>query len=316
MSFSDAVMEIRAGQEIGWVDPKRFAEMFLAGRAKSMFHTYDLAFRKLWFHGLEIGKSVFWWTPMDLAGYLVLLDECNNTVNMVKQASAVVTLLKEAVELESLASSRIVQTVKKGVMKSARERDIVRRKKVKSVMLLDHMRLLICKLFKRPAEKVKPVDQRFLVMMLLLFFAMKRFVCDINVLRGGHLEFYVYSSKTDQLGKGFVFHVTGEKFEGFSIPKVLNWYLESTGLRGTDYLFSRFRNEKGKVVAQGSYYISYSSSAVQLKTFCLKNGILPLTMHSGRRGGATAAVEVGIDRMNIQAVGNWSSVCVDSYFCP
>ena len=54
--------------------------------------------------------------------------------NMVKQASAVVTLLKEAVELESLASSRIVQTVKKGVMKSACERDIVRRKKVKSVM--------------------------------------------------------------------------------------------------------------------------------------------------------------------------------------
>ena len=76
---------------------------------------------------------------MDMAGYLVLLDECNATVNMVKQASAVVTLLKEAVELESLASSRIVQTVKKGVMKAARERDIVRRKRVKSVMLLDHV---------------------------------------------------------------------------------------------------------------------------------------------------------------------------------
>ena len=97
---------------------------------------------------------------------------------------------------------------------------------------------------------------------------------------------------------------------------MLNWYLESTGLRGTDYLFPRFRNEKGKVVAQGSYYISYSSSALQLKTFCLKCGIPPLTMHSGRRGGATAAVDAGIDRMNIQAVGNWSSDCVDSYFCP
>ena len=68
MSFSDAVMEIGAGQQIGWVDPKRFAEMFLAGRAKSTFPTYDLVFRKLWFHGLEIGKSVFWWTPMDMAG--------------------------------------------------------------------------------------------------------------------------------------------------------------------------------------------------------------------------------------------------------
>ena len=316
-------MEIRAGKEIGWVDPKKFAEIYLAGRAKSTFPTYDLAFRKIWFHGLEIGKSVFWWTPMDMAGYLVLLDECNATVNMVKQASAVVTLLKESVELESLASSRIVQTVKKGVMKSARERDIVRRRKVKSVMTLDHVRLFICKLYKRPAVKVKAADRRFLVMMLLLFFGMKRFddikklrVCDINVLRGGHLEFYVDSSKTDQLGKGFVFHVTGEKIKGFSIPKVLNWYLESTGLRGKDYLFPRFRNEKGKVVAQGSYYISYSSSALQLKNFCLKCGIPPLTMHSGRRGGATAAVDAGIDRMNIQAIGNWSSDCVDSYFCP
>ena len=197
-------MELRAGKEIGWIDPEKFAEVYLAGRAKSTFPTYDMAFRKIMFHGLEIGKCVFYWTPMDLAGYLVLLDECNATVNMVKQASAVVTLMKELVELESLASSRIVQTVKKGVMKSARERDLVRKRKVKSVMTLDHVRLFICKLYKRPAVKVKAADRRFLVMMLLLFFGMKRFddikklrVCDINVLRGGHLEFYVDSLKSD-----------------------------------------------------------------------------------------------------------------------
>ena len=135
---------------------------------------------------------------MDMAGYLVLLNDCNAMVNMVKQALAVVTLFKEALELESLAGSRLVQTVKRGVMKEARGRDIVRKKKVKSVMTLDHDRLFICKLFKRPALKVKPADQRFLVMMILMFFGMKRFddikklrVCDINVLRGGHLEFYV-----------------------------------------------------------------------------------------------------------------------------
>ena len=116
--------------------------------------------------------------------------------------------------------------------------------------------------------------------------------------------------------EGFVFHVTGEKFKVFSIPGVLNWYLESTGLKGSDYLFPRFRNEKGKVVAQGRYYISYSCSALQLKTFCIKNGIPSFTMHSGRRGGVTAAVDAGIDRMNIKAVGNWSSDIVDSYFCP
>ena len=118
-----------------------------------------------------------------------------------------------------------------------------------------------------------------------------------------------------KLGNGFVFHVTGGKFKGFSIPGVLNWYLESTGLKGTDFLFPRFRYESGKVVAQGNFFISYSCAALQLKTFCVKNRIPPLTMHAGRRGGVTAAVEVGIDRMNIQGIGNWSSDCVDNYFC-
>ena len=110
-----------------------------------------------------------------MAGHLVLLDECQVTVNMLKQASAVVTLLKELVDLESVASSRIVQTVKKGVMKSACERELMRGKRVKSVMSLDHVRLLLCKLFKRPAVRVRPADWRFLVMMLLMFFGMKRY---------------------------------------------------------------------------------------------------------------------------------------------
>ena len=123
-------MELRAGKEIGWVNSEKFAEVYLAGRARSTFPTYDMAFRKIMIHGLEIGKCVFYWTPMDLAGYLVLLDECNATINMLKQASAVVTLMKELVELESLASSRIVQTVKKGVMKAARERELARKKRV------------------------------------------------------------------------------------------------------------------------------------------------------------------------------------------
>ena len=55
---------------------------------------------------------------------------------------------------------------------------------------------------------------------------------------------------------------------------------------------------------------------LQLKNFCLKCGIPPLTIHSGRRGGVTAAVDAGIDRFNIKAVGNWSSDIVDSYYCP
>ena len=93
---------------IGWIDPVRFTDMYLAGRSRKTFPTYDQAFRKLWCHGQEIGKLIFWWTDMEFAGHLVLLDECNAMVNMFKQASAVVTLLKETVEMKSLAGSRIV----------------------------------------------------------------------------------------------------------------------------------------------------------------------------------------------------------------
>ena len=79
--FFIAVMEFRADVEIDWVDSEKFAKMYLAGRAKSTFPTYDMAFRKAWVHGREIGKSIFSWSPMDMAGHLVLLDECQATVN-------------------------------------------------------------------------------------------------------------------------------------------------------------------------------------------------------------------------------------------
>ena len=69
-------------------------------------------------------------------------------------------------------------------------------------------------------------------------------------------------SKTDQEGHGFVFHMTGEKMKGFSIPEVLVWYAESLGLRDGDYLFPWLRGAgKGRVVKIGHKYVSYSASA-------------------------------------------------------
>ena len=61
---------------------------------------------------------------------------------------------------------------------------------------------------------------------------------------------------------------------------------------------------------------SYSASAAQLTRFCLRNDIPNLTMHSGRRGGMTVAVEMGLARNKIQVVGNWSSGAVDGYYHP
>ena len=308
---------------VRWMDPEKFVDLFLAGRSKKTFPTYEMAFRKIWVHGAEIGKLPFWWTDMDFAGHLVLLNELEASVNMIKQASAVMTLLKELVGLETVTSSGIVKTIKRGCFKAAGDRGIKKGKRERLVMTIDHIKLLVGRFYKRPAKKVCPMNRRFLLHQLLSFFGMRRFddlkeirVGDVTVLEEGDLEIFVAKSKTDQEGRGFVFHVSGERHKGFSIPEVFRWYVDSVGLTDDDYLFPRFGGWRGKIVVQGKYSVGYSTVAAQLKEFCLKNDIPVLTLHSGRRGGVTLAVECGIDKMTIKKVGNWSSEAVDDYYVP
>ena len=73
------------------------------------------------------------------------------------------TLLKELVGLETVTGSSIVQNVKKGCMRVAWDRAAKRGKKERSVMTLDHVRLLIGKYYKKPAKMVRPADRRFLL---------------------------------------------------------------------------------------------------------------------------------------------------------
>ena len=307
-----------------WTDPEALADMYLEGRSRKTFPTYNCAFRKLWVHSVEIGKSVFNWNEMDVAGHLVMLDGNEASVNMLKQASAVITLLKEVAGLDTNVRSGFVSQVKKGCMKRAKDREGKRSRRVKTVMRLEHVRLMIKLYYKRPAWKVSPLDRRFLVQQLFLYFGMRRYddikeitYGDVKILKEGNLEIYVNKSKTDQEGHGFVFHMTGERMNGFSIPEVVVWYAESLGLRDGDYLFPRLRGAgKGRVAKIGHENVSYSASAAQLKRFCLRNDIPNLTMHSGRRGGVTVAVEMGLPRNKIQAVGNWSSGAVDGYYHP
>ena len=99
-----------------------WSDIDFTGRLKKTFPTYDMAFRKIWVHGAEIGKLPFWWSDMDFAGHLILLNENEASVNMIKQASAVMTILKELVSLDTVVGSSIVKTVKKGCVKAAGDR--------------------------------------------------------------------------------------------------------------------------------------------------------------------------------------------------
>ena len=145
------------------MDPEKFVDLFLAGRSKRTFLTYDMAFRNIWVHGAEIGKLPFWWKDMDFAGHLILLNENEASVNIIKQASAVMTLLKELVGLETVVGSSIVKTVKKGCMKAVGDRVAKKGKKERTVMTLDHVRFLIGRFYRRPAKKVSPQNRRFLL---------------------------------------------------------------------------------------------------------------------------------------------------------
>ena len=66
--------------------------------------------------------------------------------------------------------------------------------------------------------------------------------------------------------------MSGERRNGFSIPNVLCWYIDSLDLRVTDYLFPSLQGAgKRKVVANSGLNVGYSFSALQLKRFCLMN---------------------------------------------
>ena len=148
---------------MAWMDAEKFVDHYLAGRSRNTFPTYKMAFRKLWMHWNEIGKLVFWWNDLEFAGHLVLLNENKASVNMFKQASAVMTMMKELVGLETVTNSRIVQNVKRGCLKDAKERAARKGKHERTVMTLDHVRLMMKKLYKRPVEKVTPANRRFLL---------------------------------------------------------------------------------------------------------------------------------------------------------
>ena len=173
---------------------------------------------------------------MDVAGHLIMLDGNEVSVNMIKQASAVITLLKEVAGLDTNVRSGFVIQVKKGCMKRAKDREGKKSRRVRTVMRMEHVRLMIKLYYKRPARKVSALDRRFLVQQLFLYFGMRRYddikeitYGDMKVLSEGNLEVYVKKSKTDQEGHGFVIHMTGEKTKGFSIPEVLPGMLRVWG---------------------------------------------------------------------------------------
>ena len=71
---------------------------------------------------------------------------------MIKQASAVMTLLKELVGLDTVVDSSIVKTVKRGCVRAAGDRVANKGKKERTVMTIDHIKLLMGKFYIKTSE--------------------------------------------------------------------------------------------------------------------------------------------------------------------
>ena len=124
----------------------------------------------------------------------------------------------------------------------------------------------------------------------------------------------IRKSKTDQLGRGAKFYLSGEKVGGVCIPEIIKWYVRGLGLEGGDFLFPKMRYEKGAVVAIKGLHVSYSAAAGQLKAEVKRLGLSNISLHSGRIGGATQGALAGISQQKIKAVGGWkSSASADLY---
>ena len=202
-------------------------------------------------------------------------------------------------------------------------------KRSKELLGIGGTKKIIAELYKLPASRVSADGRRCLILQIFLFFGMRRFadinhlkVKDVRFLLGGDVEVSVGKTKTDQLGHGFVFTMSGKKKAGISIPEMIRWYLDSLSLQDCDYLFPRLRGSKGSkgskrgVVAVGDKAVAYSTALADLKKVTMKLGMPSITLHSGRVGTATEGVAANVGRDKIRICGGWSSSAMDVYVKP
>ena len=103
---------------------------------------------------VEMGKTVFTWTEIEMCGHYLLLDSLEVGRNQLKQAGAVHGLLMEVAGLESLTGSRLVTTVRRSCMRRAGMREKRKKGGQGSMMTLAHVKLLVKRFFRKPAVKV------------------------------------------------------------------------------------------------------------------------------------------------------------------
>ena len=281
---------------------------------------YASAFKRVWAHAEDTKASLFGWGEGEMMGMLIKLEKEGAAENMLKQVMAVVGLVFEVMGRGSPTKSELVLKVKKTCIKRGNKRKVVRSGQFWVGCTLGDVKKMIEDIYVSPASEVDPCRRRFLVTQLFLFFGVKRFsdiatlkVKDVSFKTDGSLEVFFRKSKTDQVGRGASFFLSGKKVGGVFLPEMVRWYVGGLGLKGEEMLFPRMRHSKGEVVPIKRLAVSYGSAAGQLKAKVKRLGLGNISLHSGRIGAATAGAMAGISREHLKACGGWKSDAVNLY---
>ena len=154
----------------------------------------------------------------------------------------------------------------------------------------------------------------------MLFFGMRQFSHisgirkkDISFLKDSSVQVFMRKSKTDQLGQGASFFLSGKKYGNMCLPEVLKWYMESFKLEEDDLMFPRLRGGKEGSVPIRHIAVSYSTALRQLRDEVSRLDLGDMTLHSGRIGAASSGAAAGIGKEHLRACGGWKSGAIDSY---
>ena len=159
-------------------------------------------------------------------------------------------------------------------------------------------------------------EWRTVARMCLAFYAGCRW-SDATNLRLSHLKFdpegvavKIPKSKTDQLGRGETVFVQYAAHESCPVL-LLQDYI--TKLRYGDrdgFLQPRIRTEHGVQSGIWNTTVSYTTALSDLKILLASLGLdaSKFGEHSGRRGGATAASDAGVDWPDLMLHGRWKSM--------
>ena len=303
------------------MEAEELLQFYLGSRAEGTLPTYQSAFRRVWAHAGQVQTSLFRWGEGEVMGLLIKLDKEQVGENMLKQAMAVVSIVFECMGMVSPSKGEMVARIKRTCVKKCNERKqnrVVLREREGATV--GDMRKTMDALYLHPASRVDPARRRCLVMQLLLFFGMRRFSDisgirkkDISFLKDSSVQVFMRKSKTDQLGQGASFFLSGRKYGNMCLPEVLKWYMESFKLDEDNLMFPRLRGGKEGSVPIRHIAVSYSTALRQLREEVSRLDLGDMTLHSGRIGAASSGAAAGIGKEHLRACGGWKSGAIDSY---